>query len=188
LEAASASSLWLASAPPEADPPPEPPEPDPLTVESTCEDWHSADATAQREFAEPFENEDLAVVEFLGYVSNFACTEQRRAFTIQEAVDDETGTTDRDVPDDEFSETRISGAFAKEIAASVRRSWNKCADGDVCIPGTRAKAVGCSQPDPQVMELECFVTTKQNTDGTRSGFTVDVTVTRNGRYSWGLSG
>ncbi len=105
------------------------------------------------------------------------------------AVDQSTGSSPEPVPSaDEFAETRIPGQAARDVARAVRKSWNRCGENDVCIPGEYALSVGCKQPDPQVLKLECFVTTEKKEDGSAYGYTVDATVAPDfSRFTWGLA-
>lgn len=147
-----------------------------ITRRSTCEDWLTAPAADQRAFAATFPEPDLArTIRSL----NRACTPENRALTIVEAV-----RLANTPPPDPFAATRVAGADRRYIAQEVRESWNRCGPDDVCIPGERARSVGCSQPDPQVRVLSCFVTTAVRGDGESYGYSVKVTVAPDGSFNW----
>jgi hypothetical protein len=87
-------------------------------------------------------------------------------------------------PADSVPDTLVSDDTISYVEQNVTQSWNKCGSDDVCIPGTTAREVTCSQPSPSEMRLECFVATARNL---QHGYGVDVTVQDDGSFSWGLS-
>jgi hypothetical protein len=157
-----------------------------LSMNSLCEDYSAAPARTQRSFAEEVMNEDQTLPEAIQFL-NAAC-EGNGAMSIAEAVGQalaEQIAEEAAVEEDPYSETRVGGSLAAEIAGAVKRSWNRCNDSDVCIPGEYALSVGCRQPDPQVKELSCFVTTERGEGGSDYGYTVIVTVGADS-YNWRL--
>jgi hypothetical protein len=155
---------------------PEAPPPPSLSRQSTCEAWQLATAADQRAFAATFPEPDVArTITSL----NRACTPANKALTIVEAV-----RLANTPPPDPFAATRVAGAERRYIAQQVRESWNRCGPDDVCIPGERARSVGCSQPDPQVRVLSCFVTTQVRGDGESYGYSVKVNVASDGSFNW----
>jgi hypothetical protein len=148
-----------------------------LTAGSSCESWGTAPAGLQRGFA-ALKATDGNIARYIERV-NVACAPERRAMTIGEAMRVAFAP-----PPDPYAATRIKLGFRREIAESVRSSWNVCGGSDVCIPGTYAFGVNCQQPDLQVRMLSCFVTTERGGSGGDYGYTVKVTVGVDGSYSW----
>ena len=102
--------------------------------------------------------------------------------TIDEAVQIATAP-----PPDPYAATRIRATTRKEIAREVQKSWNRCGSKDVCIAGEHGSSTTCSQPDPQVRKLSCFVVTNPGKGGESGlGYTIAVTVTPDGSYTWGI--
>jgi hypothetical protein len=149
----------------------------PLTAASSCESWSSAAAGRQRAFA-GLKASDGNIARYIDRV-NIACTPQRRAMTIGEAMRIAFAP-----PPDPYAATRVRLAFRREIAETVRSSWNDCGRNDVCIGGTHAFSVNCQQPDLQVRTVSCFVTTERGGSGGDYGYTVKTTVGADGSYSW----
>lgn len=154
-------------------------------MSSLCEQYTSASAADQRAFAETARNDEQTVAEAVQFL-NSACA-GNGALTLSEAIGQAVADEiieEAEGSADPYADTRIHGRLAAEIARSIKESWNRCDENDVCIPGEAALAVG-RQPDPQVKELSCFVTTERGAGGEDSGYPVHATVGADS-YSWRL--
>lgn len=81
----------------------------------------------------------------------------------------------------------IPTAVRDAVIEVVEQHWNDCDPDDVCVPDQPAITIDCEQPNPQVTALECFVTTSTASDGTSSGYFVDVEFSSDlSEYTWML--
>jgi hypothetical protein len=67
---------------------------------------------------------------------------------------------------------RIPASLIRKVQRSIQRSWNRCADGDVCVDGQKAVSTICAQPDQARPALDCLVIISSHdtaADGTYSG-------------------
>lgn len=166
-----------------------------LAMSSLCGEYTEASAADQRAFAESYRGADESITDAIDRFTT-ACTAKRKALQINEALDQVALAESEAELDKILSQaeaeverlgTHIDGRFAAEIAREIKKSWNRCNENDVCIPGEPGLAVGCAQPDKQVSKLRCFVTTERTADE-QYGYTVAVDVNMDtGSYTWRLA-